>query len=139
MGRTTFGIHEAVRGVLAVAAGAGLCCCAAGCFGGGREPARLSSNNPGSKIPAIKKVAGAEGNTDPRETQTARQLVQSLDSEDPAVRFYAIRGLQSLTGETFGYIWYGDDRHRRDALDKWKQWVGTGEPGKVAEGNGASE
>jgi hypothetical protein len=139
MSRTKFGIHEAVRGALAVAAGAGLCCCAMGCFGGGREPARLSSNNPGSKIPAIKKVAGNGCVDDPRESQTAQHLVKSLESEDPAVRFYAIRGLQNLTGETFGYVWYGDERDRRDALDKWKQWVGAGEPGKVAEGNGASE
>jgi hypothetical protein len=134
-----FGIHEVLRGVLAVAAGAGLCCCAVGCFGGGREPARLSSNNPGSKIPAIKKAAGDGCADDPRDTQTARQLVKSLDSDDPAVRFYAIRGLQSLTGETFGYVWYGDDRDRVGALEKWKQWIGADEPGKVAEGNGAAE
>jgi hypothetical protein len=136
MGRTTFGIHKPVRDALALAVVAGLCCCAAGCFGGGREPARLSSNNPGSKIPAIKKAAA---DCDPSDTETAQQLVKSLESEDPAVRFYAIRGLQNLTGETFGYVWYGgDERGRRDAMEKWKQWVGAGEPGKVAEGNGAS-
>jgi hypothetical protein len=139
MGRTTFGIHEAVRGTLAMAAGVGLSCCAPGCFGAGagREPARLSSNNPGSKIPAIKKAAAAD--RDPRDTQTARHLVKSLESEDPAVRFYAIRGLQNLTGETFGYLWYGDDGGRRGALDRWNQWLGGREIGKVAEGNGAAQ
>ena len=136
MGTTTFGIREAVRGTLAMAAGAGLCCCAAGCFGGGREPVTLSSNNPGSKIPAIKRAAA---DRDPRDTETAQQLVTSLGSEDPAVRFYAIRGLQNLTGETFGYVWYADEPDRRGAMDKWKQWVGAREPATVVEGNGASE
>jgi hypothetical protein len=49
--------------------------------------------------------------------------VKSLESDDPAVRFYAIRGLQDLTGETFGYIWYADDPNRRDALEKWRHWL----------------
>ena len=141
MGRTTFGIPGAVRGALAIATGAGLWCCAPGCFGAGagREPARLTSNNPDSKIPAIKRAsAGADVENDPRETRTAQQLVKSLESDDPAVRFYAIRGLQALTGETFGYVWYADDGDRHGALTKWKEWVGTGEPGKVVEGNGGA-
>jgi hypothetical protein len=106
----------AVRHCLMAAA---LCCCAGGCFlfGGGREPASLTSRDPASKIPAIKKAVNA------RDSQTAQHLVKSLESDDPAVRFYAIRGLQDLTGETFGYVWYADDRDRRDALDKWRHWL----------------
>ena len=100
-----------------LAAGAGVCCAAAGCFGGGRGPSVITSNDPASKIPAIKRAADA------RDTETARQLVKSLGSEDPAVRFYAIRGLQNLTGETFGYVWYVDDRDRRPAMEKWTQWL----------------
>jgi hypothetical protein len=103
-------------------AGAGLCCALltiTGCFGGGgRGPAVLSSNDPGSKIPAIKKASD-----DPRDSETARQLVKSLESDDPAVRFYAIRGLQTLTGETFGYVWYVDEPDRRTAMDQWKRWL----------------
>ena len=105
--------------VIIAAAGctaAGLC--APGCFGGGRQPATLSSNDPGSKIPAIKQAVAA------KETQTARVLVKALESNDPAVRFYAIRGLQDLTGETFGYVWYTEDEKVRQwSLDKWKQWL----------------
>jgi hypothetical protein len=92
---------------------------APGCFlfGGGRPKPSLVSNDPGAKIPAIKKASDAH------DTQTARQLVKSLDSDDPAVRFYAIRGLQNLTGETFGYVWYVDEPDRRGATDKWKHWI----------------
>ena len=102
-----------------LAAGGLLCCAVPGCFlfGGGREPARLTSNDPASKIPAIKKAVNT------RDTQTADQLVKALDSDDPAVRFYAIRGLQDLTGETFGYVWYADDRAREQPLDKWRHWL----------------
>jgi hypothetical protein len=114
-----------------------LCCCAGGCFlfGGGREPISITSRDPAAKIPAIKKAVNA------RDSQTAQHLVKSLESDDPAVRFYAIRGLQDLTGETFGYVWYADDRDRRDALDKWRHWIDengarNGAGGTLAAGSG---
>ena len=96
-----------------------LCCCAGGCslFGGGREPISITSRDPASRIPAIKKAVSA------RDSQTAQHLVKSLESDDPAVRFYAIRGLQDLTGETFGYVWYADDQNRGEALEKWRHWL----------------
>jgi hypothetical protein len=98
-----------------------ICCCAGGCslFGGaGREPISVKSRDPAAKIPAIKKAA------DTNDTQTAKDLVKALESDDPAVRFYAIRGLQSLTGETFGYVWYADDeRARRTSVEKWRHWL----------------
>ena len=101
---------------------AGACACAmlaAGCvFGGGRKPAVITSDDPGSKIPAIKHAVAA------KDTETAEQLVRALDSGDPAVRFYAIRGLQNLTGETFGYVWYTENEAvRRGAVDQWKRWL----------------
>ena len=87
-------------------------------FGGGREPISITSRDPASRIPAIKKAVSA------RDSQTAQHLVKSLESEDPAIRFYAIRGLQDLTGETFGYVWYADDPNRGEALEKWRRWLG---------------
>src|SRR6478672_5208359 len=91
-----------------------------GCsFIGGHPRPRpvITSNDPSLKIPAIKKAATA------CDTETARQLVQSLESDDPAVRFYAIRGLQSLTGETFGYVWYSEEPQRRGSTERWKKWL----------------
>jgi hypothetical protein len=100
-----------------IVASIALCLGVAGCFGGGRPPAIVSSNDPGAKIPAIKKAASAHDST------TAQQLVKDLESADSAVRFYAIRGLQSLTGETFGYVWYADDKERVPATQEWKKWL----------------
>ena len=113
------GTGRRIRGaVVAGVVAGGLACAPAGCIGrGGRGPAVITSNDPSSKIPAIKKAVAA------RDTQTAPQLIRSLESDDPAVRFYAIRGLQDLTGETFGYEWYADDRERETALRQWKSWL----------------
>jgi hypothetical protein len=110
---------------------AALTICVPGCFlfGGGRPKASLVSNDPGRKIPAIKKARDAN------QSETAQQLVKSLNSEDPAVRFYAIRGLQNLTGETFGYVWYVDEPVRRAAAEKWAKWVDAnhaGDAGSIA-------
>ena len=120
MGRTMSHHGSAVPLLACVAVGVA---CAHGCAGVGRAPAVITSNDPASKIPAIKKAVDA------RRSTTAPQLVRSLESEDPAVRFYAIRGLQDLTGETFGYVWYGEDRARASALQKWKLWLDEGGQG----------
>ena len=119
--RRTISHHGSVAALLAASA-AGMAC-APGCAGVGRAPAVITSNDPASKIPAIKKAVHA------RESATAPQLVRSLASDDPAVRFYAIRGLQDLTGETFGYVWYAGDGERADALRKWNFWL-DGEGGR---------
>lgn len=60
------------------------------------------------------------------------------------MRFYAIRGLQDLTGETFGYVWYAGDRERGSALRLWKAWLdadggGGADAQGLADGGGESE
>ena len=76
-------------------------------------------NNPDltGKIPAIKQAVEA------KDLAAAQQLVTDLDSDDPAVRFYAIQGLQRLTGETFGYRYFDDEEERKPALGKWQAWL----------------
>lgn len=87
----------------------------AGC--GAHGPRRVSDEDPGDKIPAIK---AAVQNGDRR---AVPQLIKDLESDDPAVRFYAIDGLKSLTGQTFGYRYYDDDPQRKPAVKRWKQWL----------------
>ena len=86
-----------------------------GCFS--REPFSLTSQHAPSKIPAIKQAV------DQRDDQAVPTLVDDLDSDDPAVRFYAIEGLERLTGQTFGYLYYADAPARREAVMKWRQWL----------------
>jgi hypothetical protein len=88
----------------------------AGC-GDDIGPIAVSNPDLRAKVPAIKQ--------DVREKtlEDAPQLVKDLDSDDPAVRFYAFEGLRRITGLTFGYRYYDDEFERKPALEKWKQWL----------------
>ena len=86
-----------------------------GCFG--REKPFLKSKDPSLKIPAIKMAVSAH------DLNACAELVKDLDSDDPAVRFYAIEGLQKLTGESFSYRYYDDEIARKPALARWKAWL----------------
>lgn len=82
-----------------------------------RGPLTVTDPDPAVKIPAIKKAAreGDRGAT--------AQLVEELDSDDPAVRFYAIEALAELTGQTFGYRYFDDELERKPALERWRAWL----------------
>ena len=108
----------------------GCCCsCAAlvaltGCFS--RERPDIDSPDAALKIPAIKASVRQRQKT----VRVATRLVADLESDDPAVRFYAIQGLQRLTGQTFGDRYYDDDARRKPAVVEWKAWLAQvrGEP-----------
>jgi hypothetical protein len=88
----------------------------AGC--GPQRGARfVTSNDPAVKIPAIKEAAQE------KDTDAIPNLIKALSSDDPAVRFYAIEGLQRLTGQTQGYNYYGTDDERAAAIARWNQWL----------------
>jgi len=88
---------------------------AAGCFD--RDPYNLLSRHAPQKIPAIKEAV------DQHDEKAIPQLVHDLDSDDPAVRFYAIEGLKRLTGQDFGYHYYKDAADRKESVVKWRQWL----------------
>jgi len=98
------------------AACVGLICFTSACAA--PRPVRVVSNpDPSGKIPAIKLSVQRS------DMSVVAQLVKDLDSDDPAVRFYAIEGLERLTGETFGYRYFDDELERRPALEKWDAWL----------------
>ena len=80
-------------------------------------PKTVASRNLAIKVPAIKDAVAN------KDMSAAAQLVSDLDSDDPAVRFYAIEGLERLTGQTFGYVYYDDRDARRPAVMKWRKWL----------------
>jgi hypothetical protein len=88
-----------------------------GCFS--PEKPSLASNDPALKIPAMKEVAREHDEN----AKTLHQLVKDLDSDDPAVRFYAINTLKELTGNTFDYRYYDDEIERVPALKRWNEWL----------------
>jgi hypothetical protein len=76
-------------------------------------------SNPDStvKIQAIKQAVAAQ------DRRQAADMVNALESDDPAVRMYAIEGLQRMCGQDFGYRYYAEPDQRRPAVEKWKQWL----------------
>jgi hypothetical protein len=69
------------------------------------------------KIPAIKSAVAH------KDKSAVKQLVTDLNNEDAAIRFYAIEGLRRLTGQTFDYRYYDDERDRQPAVQRWKAWL----------------
>ena len=80
-------------------------------------PKTVASRNLAVKVPAIKDAVAS------KDMSAAPQMVSDLDSDDPAVRFYAIEGLERLTGQTMGYVYYEDRDARRAAVMKWRKWL----------------
>jgi hypothetical protein len=81
------------------------------------EKPSLTSNDPSLSIPAMEQ---ASHNHD---KSAIPQLIKNLDSDDPAVRFYAITSLKEITGKTFDYRYYDDETARLPALKRWQQWL----------------
>jgi hypothetical protein len=87
-----------------------------GCSAPGPEKV-VTNPDPAGKIPAYKEAVRAH------DCNAVRQMVKDLDSDDPAVRLFAIEGLRRLTGETFDYKYYDDEHARRPALRRWQAWL----------------
>src|SRR5437016_5460019 len=77
----------------------------------------VSDPDPSVKIPATKLAV------ENHDMSSIRQMIKDLESDDPAVRFYAFSALQKLTGETFGYQYFADEDKRAPAVGKWKAWL----------------
>jgi hypothetical protein len=86
-----------------------------------RPPLVVTDPDPSVKIPAYKKAVRK------KDKAAIRQLVADLDSDDPAVRLYAVNALHRLTGETFEYRYFESEEQRKPAVQKWRQWLEAGE------------
>ena len=53
------------------------------------------------------------------DVSVVRQIVEQLDSDDPAVRLLAIETLRRLTGEEHGYCHDDPPVSRRAAIKRW--------------------
>jgi hypothetical protein len=102
---------------LAIAA-AMLAICCGGCDAPPIKPV-LTDPDPSVKIPAIKLAVQQ------KDRAAIPNLIQSLESDDPAIRFYANDALIKLTGQDFGFLYYADDPLRRAAVQRWQAWLAT--------------
>lgn len=95
-------------------------------------PKSVKSRDPLLKVPGIKAAAETCDTTD------KAQMVADLDSDDSAIRFYSIQGLQRLAGDDKGYKYYEDDVHRRAAVLKWKAWLAQRTPNAAGMSTGSA-
>lgn len=77
----------------------------------------FDSPEPGARNQAIV-AAAAEA-----DRSKVPDLVRMLDSDDGATRLLAIRTLERLTGETFGYDYRDGRLERSDAVERWRAYA----------------
>lgn len=81
----------------------------------------LEDPNPTIRIMAIK-WAGEN-----KITAALPQLVDSLEDEDPSVRFYAIEGLRRITGTDNGYDYKTPAQERAASVERWRELLNAKE------------
>ncbi len=96
--------------ILIIAVGA-----AAGCAGPRTSEGGFDSLEPGSRLHAINR-AGQQ-----RDATALADLIESLESDDPAIRMMAIVALEQITGTRLGYDPYAPHGERQAAADEWLQ------------------
>ena len=84
--------------------------------------------DPAARLRAVRE-AGREEKGDREGGRTQRELVEMLDSDDPAERMLAIRALERLTGQTLGYEHAAGEAERREAVERWVEWCREREAG----------
>lgn len=84
-------------------------------------PQGFDSPEPASRLRAITQAARE------RDASAIPDLIRALESDDPAVRLFAIRALERVTGETRGYDHAAPESRRREAVDRWAAWHGSRE------------
>ncbi|GMV98585.1 MAG: HEAT repeat domain-containing protein [Phycisphaerae bacterium] len=89
-------------------------------------PAALLSERPEERVAAIKHAARVG------DQSAVPLLVDRLEDDDEAVRFYAILALEKLTGTRRGYDYGGPETQRWRAVEQWRRYLrertGAGPP-----------
>lgn len=97
------------------------------------RPVSFQSDDVNERILAVRQAAEQNDKT------TIPLLVDRLEDEDDAVRFFAILALDKLTGRRFGYD-YGQPSHRRaKAVERWREYVRDPKRAMSLEGQAESQ
>ena len=80
-------------------------------------PQAFTSQRPEERVDAVKHAAQAH------DRAAIPRLVDRLEDEDEAVRFYAILALQRLTGTRMGYDYRAPEPKRHRAVQQWRRFL----------------
>ncbi len=92
-----------------------------GCASVGPYRAAISSDDVNERILGIV-AAGQAG-----DRGAVPLLVDRLEDDDDAVRFFAILSLERITGERFGYDYAKQSRERSASVALWRSYIRRGE------------
>jgi hypothetical protein len=104
----------------------------AGCEFGPGLSAGFDSPDPGARLHAVGETVreGDRGGLD--------ELVDELESDDPAARMLSIAALERMTGERLGYEADGPESERAEAVERWRGYVARVQGGIGGGGEGSS-
>ena len=77
----------------------------------------LNSSDPQARINAVIEAAKSH------DEAAVPQLVDLLDDDDAAVRFFTILALERITGTRKGYDYAAPAWERAAAVDRWRDWL----------------
>ena len=84
-----------------------------GCSGPSADAGGFDNPNPSAKMYAIME-AGRQ-----RDVEAIPDLIEQLNSDDPAVRMLAIHALDRITGKRLGYNAYDPPNERQESIERW--------------------
>jgi hypothetical protein len=85
--------------------------------GGCAAPPRgFDSPDPGARLDAITDAAAV------KDRSAVGPLIESLDSDDPAVRLASILALERITGQSLGYDYAAPSWRRSEQAARWAAW-----------------
>lgn len=93
----------------------------AGCVQPWAYRADIASDDANERILAVRQAG------ERKDWGAVPLLVDRLEDEDAAVRFYAILALERITGERFGYEYAEPSPRRADAVVRWRTYIRRGE------------
>lgn len=99
----------------ALAISGSLCVGLPGCADAGRAEG-FQEADPAARMRAIRGAAGAN------DRESLRDLIRSLESDDPAERLLASQALSRRTGLSFGFDYAADRSSRQAAVQRWVDW-----------------
>ena len=91
---------------------------AAGCF----APQPLTEEQKMNSSAGVERTQAVMAAGERNDRAKIPALINRLEDDDDAVRLAAINSLRKMTGKDFGYVAYDDEKTRRAAVAKWREW-----------------
>ncbi|MFH1419118.1 MAG: HEAT repeat domain-containing protein [Planctomycetota bacterium] len=88
------------------------------------------------------RILGVRAAAEAKDADSVPLLVDRLEDEDDAVRFFSILALEKITGQRFGYDYASPAQQRAGSVERWRAYVRQGEHGDTAppgEASGGSD